>query len=91
VALEKLRAPSKLEFQTLTTHGRESSNLVAVPDSKVSSKIDSQGELLYSHLLKKRLFITSGETVGPEQAISIRDELRLYIINGTYASFEENI
>ena len=33
----------------------------------------------------------SGERVGPEQAIGIKDALRLYTINGAYASFEENM
>jgi predicted amidohydrolase YtcJ len=33
----------------------------------------------------------SGEVIGPEQAISVTDALRLYTINGAYASFEEKI
>jgi predicted amidohydrolase YtcJ len=33
----------------------------------------------------------TGEVVGAEQAISVNDALRLYTINGAYASFEENI
>ena len=33
----------------------------------------------------------SGEVIGPEQAISVMDALRLYTINGAYASFEEKI
>ncbi|MCG7853729.1 MAG: amidohydrolase, partial [Methanosarcinaceae archaeon] len=33
----------------------------------------------------------TGELIGPEQAISVMDALRLYIINGAYASFEESI
>ncbi len=32
----------------------------------------------------------TGEVIGPEQAISVKDALRLYTINGAYASFEEN-
>jgi predicted amidohydrolase YtcJ len=31
----------------------------------------------------------TGEVIGPEQAISVKDALRLYTINGAYASFEE--
>ncbi len=33
----------------------------------------------------------TGDVVGAEQAISVKDALRLYTINGAYASFEENI
>ena len=33
----------------------------------------------------------TGEVIGLEQAIGIKDALRLYTINGAYASFEENI
>lgn len=33
----------------------------------------------------------TGEVIGPEQAISIKDALRLYTINGAYASFEETL
>ena len=33
----------------------------------------------------------SGDVIGPEQAISVMDALRLYTINGAYASFEEKI
>jgi predicted amidohydrolase YtcJ len=33
----------------------------------------------------------TGEVVGAEQAIPVQDALRLYTINGAYASFEENI
>jgi predicted amidohydrolase YtcJ len=33
----------------------------------------------------------TGEPIGPEQAISVKDALRLYTVNGAYASFEENI
>lgn len=31
----------------------------------------------------------TGEVIGPEQAISVNDALRLYTTNGAYASFEE--
>jgi predicted amidohydrolase YtcJ len=31
----------------------------------------------------------TGEVIGPEQAISVKDALRLYTTNGAYASFEE--
>ena len=33
----------------------------------------------------------TGELIGPEQAILVMDALRLYTINGAYASFEEKI
>ena len=33
----------------------------------------------------------TGEVIGPEQAISVKDALRLYTINGAYASFEDTI
>ena len=33
----------------------------------------------------------TGEVVGAEQAIPVNEALRLYTINGAYASFEENI
>lgn len=33
----------------------------------------------------------TGEVIGPEQAISVKEALRLYTINGAYASFEENM
>jgi predicted amidohydrolase YtcJ len=33
----------------------------------------------------------TGEVVGAAQAIPVKDALRLYTINGAYASFEENI
>jgi predicted amidohydrolase YtcJ len=33
----------------------------------------------------------SGELLAPEQALSVKDALRLYTINGAYASFEEDI
>jgi predicted amidohydrolase YtcJ len=32
----------------------------------------------------------TGEVIGPEQAIPVKDALRLYTTNGAYASFEEN-
>ena len=31
----------------------------------------------------------TGEVIGPDQAISVKDALRLYTTNGAYASFEE--
>ena len=31
----------------------------------------------------------TGDVIGPEQAITVKDALRLYTINGAYASFEE--
>tara|TARA_B100000029_G_scaffold25505_2_gene25121 strand:- start:5417 stop:5806 length:390 start_codon:yes stop_codon:yes gene_type:complete len=34
---------------------------------------------------------SSGKTWGPEQKISVEDALKLYTLNGAYASFEENI
>jgi predicted amidohydrolase YtcJ len=33
----------------------------------------------------------TGEVVGANQAIPVNEALRLYTINGAYASFEENI
>ncbi|UCE55775.1 MAG: amidohydrolase family protein, partial [Desulfobacterales bacterium] len=33
----------------------------------------------------------TGEVIGPEQAIAVKEALHLYTINGAYASFEENI
>jgi len=33
----------------------------------------------------------TGEVIGAEQAIAVKDALRLYTINGAYASFEEDI
>ena len=33
----------------------------------------------------------TGEVVGADQAIPVAEALRLYTINGAYASFEENI
>jgi predicted amidohydrolase YtcJ len=33
----------------------------------------------------------TGEVVGAEQAIPVKEALRLYTVNGAYASFEENI
>jgi len=33
----------------------------------------------------------SGEVIGPQQAISVKDALRLYTTNGAYASFEETV
>ncbi|MGD8519839.1 MAG: amidohydrolase [Desulfobacterales bacterium] len=33
----------------------------------------------------------TGEIVGAEQAIPVKEALRLYTVNGAYASFEENI
>ena len=31
-----------------------------------------------------------GETVGPEQAVTLMDALRCYTINGAYAGFDED-
>ena len=33
----------------------------------------------------------TGEVIGPQQGISVRDALRLYTTNGAYASFEETV
>jgi predicted amidohydrolase YtcJ len=33
----------------------------------------------------------TGEVVGPRQKISMREALRLFTINGAYASFEDTI
>jgi predicted amidohydrolase YtcJ len=33
----------------------------------------------------------TGEVIGPDQAISVKEALRLYTINGAYASFEETV
>jgi hypothetical protein len=33
----------------------------------------------------------NGEVIGPQQAISVKDALRLYTTNGAYASFEETV
>ena len=33
----------------------------------------------------------TGEVIGPEQAISVKDALRLYTTNGAFASFEETV
>jgi predicted amidohydrolase YtcJ len=43
---------------------------------------------LYSVVTRKAY---TGERIGPDQAISVKEALRLYTINGAYASFEENI
>jgi predicted amidohydrolase YtcJ len=43
---------------------------------------------IYSVVTRKAY---TGERIGPDQAISVKDALRLYTINGAYASFEENL
>jgi predicted amidohydrolase YtcJ len=43
---------------------------------------------IYSVVTRKAY---TGECIGPDQAISVKDALRLYTLNGAYASFEEHI
>ncbi len=43
---------------------------------------------IYSVVTRKAY---TGERIGQDQAISVKNALRLYTINGAYASFEENI
>jgi predicted amidohydrolase YtcJ len=43
---------------------------------------------IYSIVTRKAY---TGERIGPDQAIPVKEALRLYTINGAYASFEEGI
>ena len=61
-------------------------NIVSVGNSDWFVTSGNIAQQIYGLVTRKGY---TGERIGPEQAISVKDALRLYTTNGAYASFEE--
>lgn len=62
--------------------------IISVGNSDWSVTSGNIAQQIYGVVTRK---CYSGEVVGAEQAIPVKEALRLYTVNGAYASFEENI